>query len=188
MRASWLDRALILLFIFAALVAYVYEPLFFLKCGWSGLALGDAGICSQSWVGRAWLDYLQVEPYYAKAPLWLQLVNEFDTLMFGWFYVLSAVVFIRGLQTRSWYRVLAVFMSGMMTYAMAFYLAWEALSFRETGAKLGAVIAYNGLWIFIFALLLIRLYLDRATARPSTGVRRPPPSAAGKRHLSILNS
>ncbi len=162
MRTHWIDRLLLALFVFAAFMACIYAPLFYFQCGWEGLRLGVNGSCMGSWVGRAWVGYLNVEPYYAQAPLWLQLVNEFDTLLFSWFYLLSIGVFLRGKQDQTWYRVVATFVAGMMSYAMLFYLAWESLSFRETGAKLSAVFIYNGLWIVIFGLLLVRLYWRRS--------------------------
>lgn len=157
-RRGWLDWVLIALFAFAAFMACVYAPLFYFQCGWEGLGAGPTGPCGASWVGRAWLGYLSVEPYYAQAPLWLQLMNEFDSLLFSWFYLLSLIVFLRGRQDASWYRITATFAAGMMSYAMLFYLTWESLTFRETGADLPAVFFYNGLWIVIFALLLARLY------------------------------
>lgn len=158
MQRRCLDRLLTGLFLFAAFMACIYAPLFYFQCGWEGLRLGAAGSCSQTWVGRAWLGYLQVEPYYAQAPLWLQLMNEFDSLFFSWFYVLSVVVFWTGRQDQAWYRILATFVAGMMTYAMLFYLTWESLTFRETGADLFKVFMYNGLWLLIFGLLMLRLY------------------------------
>lgn len=167
MAARWIDRILIPLFLFAAFVSLVYMPMFLLGCGWEGLAQGAQGACSQDWVGRAWLGYLAVEPFYAQAPLWLQQLNEFDTYFFGWFYLLSAAVFLRGRQERSWYRHLGTFMSGMMSYAMLFYLSWEFRTYRETGADIGAVLAYNGLWLLIFALLLLRLHVLRDVPRGS---------------------
>lgn len=165
MAQRWLDRLLIILFLFAAFMACIYAPLFYLQCGWEGLSQGETGLCAQTWVGRAWLGYLAVEPYYARAPLWLQLMNEFDSLLFSWFYLLSVVVFWRGWQDRRWYRVVATFAAGMMTYAMLFYLTWESLTFRETGADLPKVFMYNGLWLLIFTLLLLRLYWLRPKAR-----------------------
>lgn len=153
------DWALTGLFAFAAFIALAYEPLFFLNCGWAGLHQGANGPCIASWVGRAWLAYLKVEPLYADAPVFLQLVNEFDTLLFAWFYVLSLIVFLKGYQERAWYRTLATFVSGMMGYAMAYYLTWELLTYRQTGAQLSAVLLYNGLWLFIFVLLMARLHL-----------------------------
>ncbi|MDR3416847.1 MAG: hypothetical protein P4L83_11735 [Nevskia sp.] len=159
MAVRWLDRVLIVLFLFAAFVGFYYEPVFFLHCGWAGLHQGAGGACSQDWVGRAWLAYLKVEPYYADAPLFLQLVNEFDTLLFGWLYLLSIFVFFTGRQTRGWYKSLATFVSGMMAYAMTYYLTWESLTYHQTGANIRSVFFYNGLWLLIFALLLARLYL-----------------------------
>ncbi len=156
-----IDKLLMALFAFAAFIALYYEPAFFFQCGWEGLKVGANGACGASWVGRAWLGYLQIEPLYANAPLFVQLINEFDTWLFGWFYAVSLIVFLYGRQERPWYRFLGTFVSGMMMYAMAFYLSWEALSYRETGAHLQAVFAYNGLWLFIFLLLLARLHLFR---------------------------
>lgn len=157
--ARVVDGLLIALFALAAFIGLYYEPAFFYQCGWEGLKAGASGPCAQTWVGRAWLGYLQVEPLYGDAPLFIRLINEFDTYLFGWFYVLSLWVFISGRQERSWYRYLATFVSGMMIYAMIFYLGWEALSFRETGANLQAVFSYNGLWLLIFLLLLVRVHL-----------------------------
>jgi hypothetical protein len=165
--ARVVDKLLIALFAFAAFIALYYEPAFFFQCGWDGLKAGAAGPCAQTWVGRAWLGYLQVEPLYADAPLFVRLINEFDTVLFGWFYLLSLIVFLSGRQDRSWYRFLGTFVSGMMIYAMAFYLGWEALSYRETGAQLQAVFTYNGLWLLIFLLLLARLHLLRREPEPS---------------------
>lgn len=159
-----LDIVLVLLFGCAAFIGLVYEPLFVFGCGWEGLKLGAAGPCAQDWVGRAWLEYLKVEPLYGNAPVWLQLVNEFDSFLFGWFYVLSLVVFLSGRTHLAWYRNLATFVAGMMTYAMVFYLSWEALTYRETGADLKAVISYNGPWLATFLLLMLRLYLLPAPA------------------------
>jgi hypothetical protein len=168
--ARVIDKLLIALFAFASFIALYYEPAFFFQCGWEGLTAGATGPCAQSWVGRAWLGYLQVEPLYAHAPLFVQLINEFDTFLFGWFYALSLIVFLSGRQDRDWYRFVGTFVSGMMIYAMAFYLSWEALSYHETGAQLQAVFTYNGLWLLIFLLLLARLHLFRRAPEPS-GVR-----------------
>ena len=159
MLARWLDWVLIPLLLLASFVALVYAPMFYLGCGWDGLALGGDGPCAQDWVGRAWLGYLQVEPFYAQAPLWLQLVNELDSYLFGWFYLLSAFMFLTRREGRGWYRSLATFMAGMMSYAMTLYMSWEFLSHRETGAQLDRVLAYNGLWVVIILLLLARLFV-----------------------------
>jgi hypothetical protein len=161
MASRWLNKALIVLFTFACFIAFYYEPafLYFSNCGFSGLAKGAAGPCSQSWIGRAWLGYLQVEPIYANAPRWIQLVNEFDVFLFGWFYLLSIIVFVRGVADQTWYRNLATFIAGMMTYSMVLYLTWQIQSIGETGANLQAVIISNGLWLFIFVVLMVRLYL-----------------------------
>jgi hypothetical protein len=161
MASRLLNGLLILLFLFACFIALFYEPafLYFSNCGWSGIGLGLDGPCGQSWVGRAWLGYLQVEPIYADAPRWIQLVNEFDVFLFGWFYVLSIVVFLRGKADAAWYRNLATFIAGMMTYSMILYLTWQILSVEETKANLQAVIIANGLWLFIFLVLMVRLYL-----------------------------
>lgn|GEM_PF-5907605 len=175
MRRSGLDYLLLALFLFAAFMACVYAPMFYFQCGWEGLGQGPAGSCAQTWVGRAWLGYLHVEPYYARAPLWLRLMNEFDTLLFSWFYLLSVAVFWRGAQDRPWYRIVATFVAGMMAYAMLFYLSWESLTFRETGADLPRVFAYNGLWLIIFTLLMLRLYGFKpksATAAPAGATLR----------------
>lgn len=168
MLGRWLDRLLILLFVFTSFMALVYAPAFVFGCGWQGLGQGMAGPCGQSAIGRAWLGYLQVEPLYRDAPLWLRLVNEFDTFLFGWFYVLSLITFLRKRQDAGWYRALATFMAGMMGYAMTLYLSWEAMTYRETGAQITQVFIYNGLWLLIFALLMARLYLLRpASAAPA---------------------
>lgn len=159
MVARWLDRVLIPLLLLASFVALVYAPMFYLGCGWEGLALGREGPCGQDWVGRAWLGYLQVEPFYAQAPLWLQLVNELDSYLFGWFYLLSVFVFLTRRERRGWYRGLATFMAGMMSYAMTLYFSWQILGHHETGAQLGKVLGYNGLWLLIILLLLARLYV-----------------------------
>ncbi len=163
MPARWLDRLLILLFAFASYIAFVYEPMFlyFTQCGWDGLHIGAGGPCEQTGIGRAWLGYLQVEPIYANAPVWIRLVNEFDVFLFGWFYVLSVWVFLSGRQTRTWYKYVGTFVSGMMTYSMVLYLTWETLSVHDSGSNLKAVYMYNGLWLFIFALLMVRLHLYR---------------------------
>ena len=169
--ARGIDRILMALFAFAAFIALYYEPAFFYQCGWEGLKAGVSGACGASWVGRAWLGYLQVEPLYANAPLVLRLINEFETWLFGWFYALSLIVFLRGWQERPWYRFLGTFVSGMMIYAMALYLGWESLSYRETGAHLQAVFAYNGLWLGLFLLLLARLHLFGSGAKsPAIGM------------------
>lgn len=52
-------------------------------------------------------------------------------------------------------------MSGMMAYAMAFYLAQATLGWPGNGAQIGKVYLYNGLWLVLFTLLLARLYLFR---------------------------
>ena len=156
-----LSRLLLILFAFAAFVAVVYEPLFLMQCGWSGLHEGPSGPCVATWAGRAWLQYLQVEPYYGNAPLFLQLLNEFDTLLFGWFYVLAVYVFFAGREECTWFRNLSTFVAGMMGYAMAYYLTWELLSYRQTGARIVSVFAYNGLWLLTFVLLMVRLYAFR---------------------------
>jgi hypothetical protein len=161
--SRWFDRFLILLFVFATFIALFYEPVFlyFVDCGWRGLGLGAEGPCAQTWVGRAWLGYLQIEPIYANAPRWIQLVNEFDVFLFGWFYLLSVVVFAADKGFARWYRQLATFVAGMMTYSMILYLTWQILSVEETGANLPSVIVANGLWLFIFGVLLLRLYVFR---------------------------
>lgn len=164
MVAHWLDRVLIPLLLLASFVALVYAPMFYLGCGWEGLALGREGPCGQDWVGRAWLGYLQVEPFYAQAPLWLQLVNELDSYLFGWFYLLSVFVFLTRRERRGWYRGLATFMAGMMSYAMTLYFSWQILGHHETGAQLGKVLGYNGLWLLIILLLLARLYVFQRPA------------------------
>lgn len=164
MVARWLDRVLIPLLLLASFVALVYAPMFYLGCGWEGLALGREGPCGQDWVGRAWLGYLQVEPFYAQAPLWLQLVNELDSYLFGWFYLLSVFVFLTRRERRGWYRGLATFMAGMMSYAMTLYFSWQILGHHETGAQLGKVLGYNGLWLLIILLLLARLYVFQRPA------------------------
>lgn len=158
MQRSWLDKLLIVFFVFAAFMACIYAPLFYFQCGWEGLGLGNAGSCNETWVGRAWLGYLKIEPYYGRAPLWLRLVNEFDSLLFSWFYLLSIFVFWTGRQDRPWYRAVATFVAGMMAYAMLFYLTWESLTFHETHADLARVFSYNSMWLVIFFVLLIRLY------------------------------
>lgn len=167
----WLDRLLIPLFAFTAFMALIYAPAFMFSCGWDGLSQGIDGPCGESAIGRAWLGYLQVEPIYANAPLWLRLVNAFDTYLFGWFYLLSLGVFLRGRQDAGWYRGLATFMAGMMSYAMALYLTWETLTFRETGAQIVQVFVYNGLWLLIFALLMARIHLWRPGSHRTYGAR-----------------
>lgn len=164
MVARWLDWVLIPLLLLASFVALVYAPMFYLGCGWEGLALGSDGPCGQDWVGRAWLGYLQVEPFYAQAPLWLQLVNELDSYLFGWFYLLSVFVFLTRRERQGWYRGLATFMAGMMSYAMTLYFSWQILGHHETGAQLGKVLGYNGLWLLIILLLLARLYVFQRPA------------------------
>lgn len=164
MAARWLDRLLIPLLLLASFVALVYAPLFYTGCGWAGLGQGIDGPCGQDWVGRAWLGYLQVEPFYAQAPLWLQLVNELDSYLFGWFYLLSVFVFLTRRERQGWYRGLATFMAGMMSYAMTLYFSWQILGHHETGAQLGKVLGYNGLWLLIILLLLARLYVFQRPA------------------------
>jgi hypothetical protein len=161
MASRWLNKILIFLFAFACFIALFYEPsfLYFSNCRWSGLGLGSEGPCAQTWIGRAWLGYLQVEPIYANAPRWIQLVNEFDVYLFGWFYLLSIIVFLSGKADQGWYRNLATFVAGMMSYSMILYLTWQTLSVGETHANLQAVITYNGLWLFIFTVLMVRLYI-----------------------------
>ncbi|WP_020649915.1 hypothetical protein [Solimonas variicoloris] len=162
--SRWLDRLLIMLFLFTSFMSLVYAPLFVFGCGWDGLKLGIDGPCGASWIGRAWLGYVQVEPIYVDAPLWLRLVNELDMFFFSWFYVLSLIVFAAGRQDRRWYRGLATFMAGMMTYAIGFYLIWELLTYRQTGAQIVPVVIFNGLWLVIFGLLMLRLHLLRPRA------------------------
>ncbi|HSB98090.1 MAG TPA: hypothetical protein VLC91_16640 [Spongiibacteraceae bacterium] len=171
MVSRLLSKFMIFLFVFACFIALYYEPafLYFSNCGWSGMALGADGPCGQSWIGRAWLGYLQIEPIYANAPRWIQLVNEFDVFLFGWFYLLSVFVFLMKKEDQTWYRNLATFIAGMMTYSMILYLTWQILSVEETKANLQSVIIANGLWLFIFTMLMTRLYLfpganARATA------------------------
>ncbi|MGH8447075.1 MAG: hypothetical protein ACREVL_17545 [Solimonas sp.] len=173
MAVRWLDRALLILFAFTSFMSLVYAPLFVFGCGWDGLKLGPEGPCGADWVGRAWLGYTQIEPLYADAPLWLRLVNELDMFFFSWFYLLSFVTFARSRQDGGAYRLLATFMAGMMTYAIGFYLIWELLSWRQTGAQIGQVIAYNGLWLLVFGLLMLRLH-----------VLRPPSELTPERNLS----
>jgi hypothetical protein len=164
MASRWLDRLLIVLFLFTSFMSLIYAPLFVFGCGWHGLALGPEGPCGASWVGRAWLGYVQVEPIYRDAPVWLQLVNDLDMFFFSWFYLLSVIVFVTKRQDRAWYRGLATFMAGMMTYAISFYLIWELLTYRETGAQLASVVVFNGMWLVIFGLLMLRLHVVRPRA------------------------
>ena len=161
MASRWLDRLLIALFLFTSFMSLVYAPLFVFGCGWHGLTLGADGPCAASWVGRAWLGYVQVEPIYRDAPVWLQLVNELDMFFFSWFYVLSLIVFLTKRQDRRWYRTLATFMAGMMTYAIGFYLIWELRTYRQTGAQIVSVVVFNGMWLVIFGLLMLRLHVLR---------------------------
>lgn len=167
MASRLLSKFMILLFLFASFIALFYEPafLYFSNCGWAHIGQGIEGPCGQSWIGRAWVGYLQIEPLYANAPLWIQLVNEFDVFLFGWFYVLSIVVFLLKKEDQTWYRNLATFMAGMMVYSMILYLTWQILNVEETRANLQSVIIANGLWLFIFLMLLIRIYLVRGDGR-----------------------
>lgn len=157
--ARWFDRVLMLLFVMMAFTSFVYMPMFLASCGWEGLGQGADGPCAASWVGRAWLGYLEVEPFYARAPLWLQQLNEFDSYFFGWFYVVSLLSFLRGRQDGPLYRGVATFMCGMMLYPMLFYFAWEFRTYRQTGADLPAVILFNGPWLLMVLLLMTRLHL-----------------------------
>src|SRR3546814_13058783 len=75
-----------------------------------------------------------------SSDLWLQLVNELDMFFFSWFYVLSVIVFVSKRQDRAWYRGIATFIAGLMTYAISFYLIWEMLTYRQTGAHLASEI------------------------------------------------
>jgi hypothetical protein len=161
MASRLLSKLMILLFVFACFIALYYEPafLYFSNCGWANLGLGVDGPCGQTGIGRAWLAYLKIEPIYANAPLWIQLVNEFDVFLFGWFYVLSIGVFLLKKEDQAWYRNLATFIAGMMTYSMILYLTWQILNVEETKADLQSVIIANGLWLFIFIMLMTRLYL-----------------------------
>lgn len=168
MASRLLSKFMIVLFLFACFIALYYEPafLYFSDCGWANIGKGIDGPCGQNWIGRAWTGYLQIEPLYANAPLWIQLVNEFDVFLFGWFYALSVVVFLLKKEDRTWYRNLATFMAGMMVYSMILYLTWQILNVAQTKANLQSVIVANGLWLFIFLMLLIRIYLVRpANAR-----------------------
>lgn len=173
MASRLLSKFMILLFLFACFIALFYEPafLYFSNCGWSGLGQGATGPCGETWVGRAWLGYLQIEPLYANAPRWVQLVNEFDVFLFGWFYLLSIFVFVLKKEDCSWYRNLATFIAGMMTYSMILYLTWQILSVEETRANLQSVIVANGMWLFIFAMLMVRLYLFPGTSQRSAPAR-----------------
>jgi hypothetical protein len=159
----WFDRYIIVLFALATFNSVFYEPAFvyFVDCGWQGLSLGTAGPCSNTWVGRAWLAYTSIEPIYANAPLWIQLVNEFDIFLFGWFHVLTIYVFVKGISYQRWYRNLATFMSGMMGYAMTLYLLWQVLSVEQTQAHLPAVLIGNGMWVLFYGSLMARIYLVR---------------------------
>ncbi len=161
MSTRWLDRLLMLLFALTSFVALFYAPSFYLGCGWDGLGQGLAGPCGQDWIGRAWLGYLELEPIYADAPLWLRMMNELDSWLFGWFYLLSLILFATGRQDRAWYRALATFMAGMMTYAMTLYIGWQIASYPHSGAALGSVIALNGIWLLVFGLLMLRLHVLR---------------------------
>jgi hypothetical protein len=156
--ARWTDRFLMLLFALAGFTSFVYTPMFLLAC-------------ADSWAGRAWLGYTKVEPLYSNIPIWLQMINEFDTYFFGWFYVFSLVVFLRGRQQHRGYRALATFMSGMMAYAMTFYMVWEVRTWRDTGADLQSVIVFNGMWVLLFVTLMLRLYVVR---EPETGLAPAP--------------
>src|SRR3546814_5926747 len=92
------------------------------------------------------------------------LVNELDMFFFSWFYVMSVIVFVSKRQDRAWYRGLATFMAGMMTYAISFYLIWEMLTYRQTGAQLASVVMFNGMWLVIFGLLMLRVHVLRPRA------------------------
>ncbi|WP_028080230.1 hypothetical protein [Solimonas soli] len=164
MAARWLDRLLIVLFLFTSFMSLVYAPLFVFGCGWDGLTLGPDGPCGATAIGRAWLGYVQVEPIYRDAPVWLRLVNELDMFFFSWFYVLSVIVFLGKRQDRAWYRGLATFMAGMMSYAIGFYLIWELRTYRDTGAQIVPVVIFNGMWLVIFGLLMLRVHVLRPRA------------------------
>ena len=163
MLVRWYDRYLMVLFAFASFIALFYEPafFFFIDCGWEGIGQGLQGPCSQTWIGRAWLGYLQIEPIYAHAPLWIQLLNETDFFIFGWFNLLTLIILIKDLAYKRWYRNLATFMCGMMAYSLTLYLWWEVLSAEETKSNLPAVIIANGMWLVFYGSLFIRIYLIR---------------------------
>src|SRR3546814_14782169 len=103
-----------------------------------------------------------MEPIYHDAPVWLQLVNELDMFFFSWFYVLSVIVFVSKRQDRAWYRGLAPFMAGMMTYAISLYLIWEMLTYRQTGAQLASVVMFNGRCLVNFGLLIRHVHVLRS--------------------------
>ena len=68
------------------------------------------------------------------------MVFPFVNMLSYWFYLLSVFVFLTRRERRDWYRGLATFMAGMMSYAMTLYFSWQILGHRETGAQLGKVL------------------------------------------------
>lgn len=172
MRARWYNRYLMVLFAAASFISLFYEPAFFYfaGCGWQGLGQGPQGPCSQTWIGRAWLGYLQNEPIYAHAPLWIQIFNETDFFIFGWFNLLTLIILIMNLVDKRWYRNLATFMCGMMTYSLALYLWWEVQSVDETKSNLLSVFVVNGMWVLFYGSLFIRIYLIRDPRSVDQGV------------------
>ncbi len=154
----WYDWIFILIFAFFGFVAWFYEPAFIFGCGWEGLGQGLDGPCGESWVGRAWLGYLQVEPAYANAPPYVRISNEADAYLFGPFYAVSLFAFLTNRHTTDWYKGVATFCSGMMVFALLLYLSWELMTYKDTGARIMSVIVFNVPWLLMPIALMFRLY------------------------------
>lgn len=161
-KKRWYDWLFIAMFLFFGFVAWYYEPMFFFGwsgCDWNNIAQGLEGPCGQHWVGQAFVGYTKVEPLYREAPVFLQIINEFDVFLFGPFYAISLYAFFTNQHTSGWYRAVGTFFCGMLLYAMIFYFTWEFRTYKETGADIVQVVVINGPWALGKVLLLMRLYL-----------------------------
>src|SRR5437879_241610 len=66
------------MFVLFCLVAFVHEPLFYLYCGWDGLRHDS---CTNATIAQIWKGYAQYDRVYFDAPLWMELLIFFDTLL-----------------------------------------------------------------------------------------------------------
>ena len=151
---AW-DRFFVVAFTVLLLVAWVYEPLFYIYCGWSGL---HANSCTNSTVAGIWTAYARLDPVYLDMPLWMALMIGFDTFLLSPFYAYSIFAFATGRVDTRTYRAVGYTVSGALIYAMVLYLTWEALQAGKYGTALIPVIAYNAPWGLVPLLLVVRLF------------------------------
>jgi len=152
------------MFVLFCLVAFVHEPLFYLYCGWDGLRHDS---CTNATIAKIWKGYAQYDRVYFDAPLWMELLIFFDTLLLSPFYVYSLYALASGRADTPLYRAVAYAVCGAMIYAMILYLGWEVLAADQYHTALGAVIGYNIPWGMVPLLLIVRLY--RGSRREAEG-------------------